>query len=65
MANYQEMRVKLTNTQLHIIKICSENKIGTILRLNKKDFEDEELPSELFLMTGKTTKLRNVFADNI
>ena len=44
MTNYQEARVKLTNTQLNI-KICSKKKkkkIGTILRLNKKNFEDEE-----------------------
>ena len=45
-ANYQEARIKLTNTQLHKLKSAAKNKTGTILRLNKKNFEDEELPHE-------------------
>ena len=61
MANYQEARVKLTNTQLNKLKFAAKNKIGTILRLNKKNFEDEEL----FLTTRKTTKIRNVFVNNM
>ena len=64
MANYQEARVQLTNTQLNKLKFPAKNKTGTILRLNKKNFEDEELPHELFLLTGQTTKIRNVFANN-
>ena len=43
MASYQEVRVKLTNTQLNKLKSLAKNKRGTILRLNKKNFEDEEL----------------------
>ena len=38
MANYQEMRVKLTNTQLNKLKSTAKNKKGTILRLTKKNF---------------------------
>ena len=49
MANYQEATVKLTNTQLSKLKSAAENKTETILRINKKSFEDEELPRELFL----------------
>ena len=37
----------------------------TILRLNKKNFEEEELPHDLFLTTRKTTKTRNAFANNV
>ena len=37
----------------------------TILRLNKKNFEEEELPHDLFLTTRKTTKIRNAFANNV
>ena len=48
MANYQEARVKLTNTQFNKLKYAAKNKTGTTLRLNKKNFEDEELPYELF-----------------
>ena len=46
MANYQEARVKLTNTQWNKLKSAAKNKTGTILRLNKKNFEGEEFPHE-------------------
>ena len=36
-----------------------------MLRLNKKNFEDEELLHELLLTTKQATKWRNVFADNM
>ena len=61
MANYQETRGKVTNTQLNKLKSAAKNKTGTILRISKKNFEDEELLHELFL----TTKKRNTFANNI
>ena len=32
MANYQEARVKLTNTQLNKLKPAAKNKIGTTLK---------------------------------
>ena len=67
MVNYQKERerVKLTNTQLSKLKSAAKNKIGTILRLNKKNFKDEELPYELFLTTRQTTKIRNACANNM
>ena len=46
MANYQEARVKLTNTQLNRLKSAAKNKAGATLSLNNKNFEDEELPQE-------------------
>ena len=64
MTNYQEARVKLANVQLNKLKSAGKNKIGTILRLNKKNFEYEELPHELFLTTRQTAKMRNAFANN-
>ena len=51
MVNYQEVRVKVTNTQLNKLRSVAKNKTGTILRFNRKNFEDEELPHELFLTT--------------
>ena len=51
MAYYQEVRVELTNIQLNNLKFAAKNKTGIILRLNKKNFEDEELPHKLFLTT--------------
>ena len=65
MTNYQEAKVKLANTQLNKLKSAAKNKTGTVLRLNKKNFEDEELPHELFLTTRQTTKIINVFANNL
>ena len=65
MANYQEVRVRLANRQLKKLKSAAKNKAEAILRLNKKNFEDEELPHELFLTTRQTTKIRNVFANNM
>ena len=60
MANYQEARVKLTNTQLNKLKSAAKNKTGTILRLNENNFEFGKRPHELFLTTRPTTKTRNV-----
>ena len=65
MANYQEARVKLTNTQLKKIRSAGKSKTGTLLRVNKKNFEDEELPHELFLTTRQTTIIRNIFPKNM
>ena len=44
MVNIQDARVKLKNKQLNKLKSAGGNKTETISRLNKKDFEDEELP---------------------
>ena len=41
MANYQEVRVKSTNTQLNKLKSAAKNKTGTIVRLNKKNFDED------------------------
>ena len=65
MADYQEARVKLTNTQSNKLRSAAKNKAGTTLRLNKENFEDEELPHELFLTIRQTTKIRNAFANNM
>ena len=65
MLNYQEARVKLTNTQLNKLKSAAKNKKRTILRLTKKKFEDEEFPHELFLTTRQSIKICNVIANNM
>ena len=56
MANYQKERVRLTNTQLKKLKSAAKNKKGAILRLNMKNFKDEELPHELFVTTRQSVK---------
>ena len=58
MANYQEARVKLTNTQLNELKSAAKNKTGTILRLKKKNFQDEESPHELVLTIRQDKQLK-------
>ena len=65
MASYQEARVKLINTQLNTLKCAVKSKTGTILRINKKNFEDEELPHEWFPTTRQRTEIRSVFTNNM
>ena len=60
MTNYQETRGKLAYIQLNL-----KNKTGTISRINKKRFQDEKLPRELFLTSRQTTNIRNTFAKNM
>ena len=43
MASYQESRVKLANTQRIKLKSEAKDKTGTILIINWRKFEDEEL----------------------
>ena len=38
---------------------------GATLRITKKNFQDKELPHELFLTTKQTTKIRNAFTNNM
>ena len=38
---------------------------ATILRINKKNFEEKELPHKLFPTTRQTTKIRNTFVNNM
>ena len=42
-------RVKLTNTQLNKLKSAAKNKTRTVLRITKKNFQDDALPHELLL----------------
>ena len=65
MSNYQEARVKLTNTQLNKLKSATKHETGTTLRITQNNFQDKELPHELFLATRQTTKIRNAFANNM
>ena len=50
MINYEELsRVKLTNTELNNSNSAAKNKTETTMRITKRNFQDEELPHELFL----------------
>ena len=65
MANYQQERVKLTNTQLNKLKSTAKTKAKIISRLNKRQIEYEELPHELFLTISQTGKIRNTFPNDM
>ena len=65
MANYREVKVKLTSTQLNKLKCAAEKIRATISRINKKHFEEKELPHKLFPTTKQTTKIRNTFVNNM
>ena len=65
MANYEEARVKITNTQLSRSKSTAKNKTGTTLRITKKKFQGEKLPDKLFLASWLKTKIKNAFAGNM
>ena len=59
------MRIKLENTELKKLNSAAKNRTGTILRINKKDFQDENLPHKVFLTTRQTIKVSNTFANKM
>ena len=65
MANYQEVKVELTNTQLKKLKSVEKNRTGAILRTNNESFPDEKLSDVLFLTTKQTTEIKNAFDNNM
>ena len=62
MTHYEEVRVKLTNTQIKKLKSWAKNNAGAILSTNKKKLEYQELPHEWFLGTIQATKIRSASA---
>ena len=65
MVEYSKVNVKLSDTQLKILKTAAKNKTGTTLRMNFKMFDGNDLPHELLLITRQKTKLRNAFNNNM
>ena len=65
MVEYKKVNVKLSDTQLKKLENAVKNKIGTILRINLKMFNGNNLPHELLLTTRQKTKLRNAFNNNM
>ena len=63
--------MKLTNTQIKKLKSAAKLNAGTTLRISKKNFQEDELPHELFLtrnVFGKTFvragRVFNLFISN-
>ena len=65
MANYEEVRAKLTNTQLNKLKSVGKDITGTTLRLTQKNFRGKELPHGLFSTTRQKSRLRNTFTNSM
>ena len=57
--NNNTVNAKLSDSQLNKIKNDVKNRQGTTLRMNARMFNGNNLPHELLLTTGQTTKLRN------
>ena len=58
-------RKTVKNAQLRKFKTAVKNKTGTILRMNLKMLDENDLPHELLLTTRQKTKLRNAFINNM
>ena len=59
MVEYNTVNAKLSNSQLNKLQSAAKKEQGTTLRMNARMFNSDNLPHELLLTTGQTTKLRN------
>ena len=64
MIEYSKVNVKLSDIQLKKLKDAVKDNTGTILRINFKMFDGNDLSHELLLMTRQRAKLRNAFNNN-
>ena len=64
MANNEEARVKLTNTQLNKLKFAAKIKTEKTPRITKKISQYEEFHHEILLTTRQKTKI-NAFPYNM
>ena len=58
MVEYNKVNVKLTDTQLKILKTVVKNKTGTTLRMSLKMFDGKDLPHELLLTTRQKNEAK-------
>ena len=65
MAEYNTVNAKLSNSQLNKLKSAIKNIQETILRMDVKMLNGNNLPHELLLTTRQTTKLRNAIENNM
>ena len=64
MVEYSKTNCKLTNVQLSKLKKAVKSNEGATLRLGIKNFNKDETPHELLLITRQNTKLRNCINNN-
>ena len=65
MAEYNKVKVKLSDSQLNKLKTAVKNRQGLTLRMNIKLFNGNSLPHESLLTTKQKTNLRNAFENNM
>ena len=65
MVQYNTVNAKLSNLQLNKLKSAVKSNEGTTLRMNARMFNGNNLPHELLLTTGQTTKLRSAIGNNM
>ena len=65
MVEYSEINCKLTNVQLNKLKRAAKSNEGATLRLGIKNFNKNEHPHELLLITRENTKLHNAISTNL
>ena len=64
MVEYSKINCKLTNVQLNKLKKAVKSNEGATLRLGIRNFNKDERPHELLLITRQNTKLRNALNNN-
>ena len=65
MVEYNPVNAKLSNSQLNKLKNVVKDRHETILRMNARMLNGNNLSHELLLTPRQTTKLRNAIEDNM
>ena len=65
MVGYSKIKCKLKNVHSNKLKKAVKSHVGATLRLGIKNFNKDELPHGLLLITRQNTKLRNAINNNL
>ena len=65
MVKHSKVNVKLSDTRLKKLKTAVKNETRTMVRINLKMFNRNDLPHKLLLTTRQKTQLRNAFNNNM
>ena len=65
MVEYNKINTKLLNQQVNKLKSAVKNNEGATLRMSAKNFNEQDLPHELFLTTRQMTKIRNAIENTM
>ena len=65
MVEYNKINTKLLNQQVNKLKSAVKNNEGATLRMSAKNFNEQDLPHELFLTRRQMTKIRNAIENTM